>query len=95
MLVRPALPHLTPCSADLYVRFCDGHEGSIADASELHESGSPSLLSAVGTSEEPSFTAPTNTSAARVQIQTFVSPLFIRRIILVTTVFFVHKFLWA
>ena len=72
MLVRSALPPHTPCSAD-HVRFCNGHEGSIADASELHESGSPLLLSAIGTSEEPSFTAPTNTGAARVQMQTVVT----------------------
>ena len=40
MLVRSALPVRTPCIADLHVRFCDGREGSIADASELRESGS-------------------------------------------------------
>ena len=41
VLVRSAFPLRTLRSADLHVRFCDGHEGSIADASELHESGSP------------------------------------------------------
>ena len=59
MLVGSALPLHTPCCADLLVRFCDGREDSIADASELHESGSPQLLFAVGTSDEPSITAPT------------------------------------
>ena len=41
MLVRLALPLRTLCSADLNVCFCDGRKSGIADASELHESGSP------------------------------------------------------
>ena len=73
VLVRSVLPLRTLRSMDLLVRFCDGRKGSIADASELRESGSPKLLSEVVTSEEPSFTAPTNTSAVRVPMQTFIS----------------------
>ena len=41
VLVRSVLPLRTLHSMDLHVRFCDGREGSIADASELRESGSP------------------------------------------------------
>ena len=41
MLVKSALPLRTPYSADLHVRYGDGREGSIADVSDLHESGSP------------------------------------------------------
>ena len=88
MRVRSALPLHTLCSADLHVQFCDGHEGSIEDASELHDSGSPYI----GTPEEPSLTAPTQVHMSPDADLRMISDVYI---ILITTVFFAHKFSWA